>query len=169
MNTSIDHTILLNIQQHLESAYPYEACGFLLGSEGASKRVITSSLEVKNESTDNQRRRFVINPLDYLKAERFAAKEGLALLGIYHSHPDQPAIPSIHDLEYAQPYFSYFIFSIYSGKLKDTHNYRLSEGEFIEESFSVIPASKPRSPELKPRNLNQILANLLYTRQWVKG
>jgi proteasome lid subunit RPN8/RPN11 len=72
-----------------------------------------------------------------MKIEKQALKEGLSLLGIYHSHPDHPAIPSIHDLEFAQPYFSYFIHSINAGKLTDTRSYRLQNGKFVEENLSV--------------------------------
>ena len=78
-----------------------------------------------------------MDPLDYLKAERFAEKEGLTIIGIYHSHPDHPAIPSLYDLEFAQPFFSYFIHSITSGKMTDTKSYRLLHGKFIEETFTI--------------------------------
>jgi len=137
MSTSIESSILQKIETHLESAYPNEACGFLLGSHIQRQRSITHLIEVENQSTENQRRRFVIDPLDYLKAERFAAREGLALLGIYHSHPDHPAIPSVHDLEFAQPYFSYFIHAIAEGKMADSKSYRLLDGKFIEEKFAI--------------------------------
>ena len=138
MSTAINQDILKKIQYHLESSYPNEACGFLLGSEVNRKRMITHSIDVENKSTENLRRRFVIDPLDYLKAERHATKEGLTLLGIYHSHPDHPAIPSVHDLEFAQPFFSYFILSIHQGELAGSKSYRLFDGKFIEEKFSVI-------------------------------
>jgi proteasome lid subunit RPN8/RPN11 len=137
MSTTINNDILKRIETHLESAYPHEACGFLLGTHSRRDRHITHVIEVENQSIENQRRRFVIDPLDYLKAERFAAKEGLSLLGIYHSHPDHPAIPSVHDLEFAQPYFSYFIHAVTSGKMTDNRSYRLLDGRFIEEKFTI--------------------------------
>ncbi|MFZ1675931.1 MAG: M67 family metallopeptidase [Saprospiraceae bacterium] len=137
MTTTIDFEILEAIQSQLESSYPHEACGFILGHEHKGKRRITKSIEVENKSVENQRRRFIIDPLDYMKVERQALKEGLILLGIYHSHPDHPAIPSIHDLEFAQPFFSYLIHSINSGKLTDTRSYRLQNGKFVEEIISA--------------------------------
>ncbi len=153
MNTTIDSKILKEIQSHLESSYPHEACGFILGHEHKDHRRITKSIEVENKSVENQRRRFIIDPLDYMKAEKQALKEGLSLLGIYHSHPDHPAIPSIHDLEFAQPYFSYLIHSINSGKLMDSRSYRLQNEKFVEEIFSV-PVSRnsvtSEAPILKP-------------------
>ncbi len=150
MSTYIDQPALIQIHKHLESAYPYEACGFLLGSDKGRKRYITEIIEVENISTENQKRRFVIDPREYLKAERYASKEGLHLLGIYHSHPDHPAIPSVHDLEFAQPYFSYFITSIAKGNYADTRSYRLYNKEFIEEKFDVLTSHQST---LNVRNL----------------
>ncbi len=140
MSTYIDQPSLLQVHKHLESAYPLEACGFLLGSDKGRKRYITEIIEVENISSENQKRRFVIDPREYMKAEKYALKEGLQLLGIYHSHPDHPAIPSVHDLEFAQPYFSYFISSIQAGIQADTRSYRLYNGEFMEEKISILNA-----------------------------
>jgi len=143
MSTTIEKDILKQIQAQLESAYPNEACGFLVGTERNRRRQITGIITVENRSNENQRRRFVVDPIDYLKAEKSVAKDGLALLGIYHSHPDHPAIPSVHDLEFAQPYFSYFIHAITSGKTTDNRSYRLLNGKFIEEKFAICYEPQP--------------------------
>ncbi len=137
MSTIINKDVLTGIRAQLEAAYPDEACGFLLGTENNRLRHIFAMLEVENRSTENQRRRFVIDPVDYMRAERYAADQGLQLLGIYHSHPDHPAIPSEHDLEYAQPFFSYFIHSIQEGKMRITRSYRLVHDKFVEEKFAI--------------------------------
>ncbi len=137
MKTIVESQVFHDITQHLEAKYPNEACGFLFGLEDNRERKITSSIAVENISAENLRRRFVIDPIDYLKAEKFALKEDLRLLGIYHSHPDHPAVPSIHDLEFAQPFFSYFIHSIQAGKLTETFSYRLSNGHFIPEPIRI--------------------------------
>lgn len=137
MSTIINKDILHEIKQHLEKAYPHEACGFLLGSDSERLRHITALLPAENVSTENLRRRFVIHPKAYMQAERFAEQHHLQLLGIYHSHPDHPAIPSEHDVLFAQPYFSYFIHSIEKGKMTSTHSYRLVNEVFLEEKFSI--------------------------------
>jgi proteasome lid subunit RPN8/RPN11 len=74
-----------------------------------------------------------------MQAERLAAETDLALLGIYHSHPSHPAIPSETDREAAQPYFSYVILSVMLGKTEGIRSWRLNESsEFDEEKFSII-------------------------------
>jgi proteasome lid subunit RPN8/RPN11 len=101
---------------HGEATYPHECCGFLFGSDKGDSRHISEYLSVENRRTENRERRFQIAPEDYLKAERYADEHGLELLGIYHSHPDHPAIPSEHDRRQAMPFFSYFIVSVMKGE-----------------------------------------------------
>jgi proteasome lid subunit RPN8/RPN11 len=116
-------------------AFPDECCGFLFG-RGAEDRVITSITVVDNAKEGDKRRRFEISPADYLAAERFAEEKNLALLGVYHSHPNHPAIPSEHDRVAAQPYFSYIILSINDGRHTDIRSWRLNEEEqFVEEQI----------------------------------
>lgn len=126
------------MQEWLESHYPHEACGFFSGSEDGDVRTIEALWPVDNISTENLRRRFVIDPLDYMKAEQQVEAEGSNLLGLFHSHPDHPAYPSEHDLAAAQPYFSYVIASIEKGTLVDTRSFRLEDHQFTEEEVLNI-------------------------------
>ena len=93
-----------------ERTFPDECCGFFFGKEAGDNRFINAITVVDNSKEGDKRRRFEISPQDYLKAEIFADENGLTLLGVYHSHPNSPAIPSEHDRISAQPYFSYIIF-----------------------------------------------------------
>ncbi len=124
------------IRIHGEDAFPNECCGFLFGDENGV-RFINLSTRVENSKEGDQRRRFEISPFDYLKAERFALENNTTLLGIYHSHPDHPAIASEHDLEKALPYFSYVIVSILDGKYADIKSWKLQDEkrEFYEEEI----------------------------------
>jgi proteasome lid subunit RPN8/RPN11 len=61
------------------------------------------------------------------------------MLGIYHSHPNHPAIPSERDRLAAQPYFSYVIISVMKGKTDQIRSWRLNEtSHFEEENISTI-------------------------------
>jgi proteasome lid subunit RPN8/RPN11 len=130
------------IREHAEQTYPYECCGFLYGKENDG-RILTDVLAVENSKEGDQRRRFEISPLDYLKAEQYALKEKLNLLGIYHSHPDHPAIASKHDLEKALPFFSYIIVSVKNGVSDEIQSWQLNEEirQFDEEYVQVISAA----------------------------
>lgn len=117
-----------------EQSFPDECCGFLLGRESGDDRQIRKIIPVHNSKEGDKRRRFLISGKDYVAAERFADENGLQLLGIYHSHPDHPAIPSEHDREAAQPYFSYVIISVMHGRFASLRSWRLNErAEFEEE------------------------------------
>ncbi|HEV7780609.1 MAG TPA: M67 family metallopeptidase [Chitinophagaceae bacterium] len=119
------------------AAFPDECCGFLFGEEEGDERIITAIQAVNNVKEGDKTRRFEIAPQDYLEAERFAAQNGLQLLGIYHSHPDHPSFPSEHDRVAAQPYFSYIIVSVIRGNWSDTRSWRLNdEHQFEEEVIS---------------------------------
>ena len=128
------------IVEDARSAYPNECCGFLLGYEDEnSRRIITQAMVVNNAKEGDQKRRFAISPQDYQQAEVYAEKENLQLLGVYHSHPDHPAIPSIHDRAAAQPFFSYIIISVNSGVPGFIRSWRLNEeGNFEEENNHLL-------------------------------
>ncbi len=119
-------------------AFPYECCGFMFGNEDESgHRRVTASIAVQNSSPENKKVRFVISPKDYLKGEQFAFENDLQLLGIYHSHPSHPAVPSEHDRVAAQPWFSYVIISVEKDGVKNTRSWVLNDtARFEEETFN---------------------------------
>jgi len=115
--------------------YPNECCGFLLGFETSKNRFIKEIMMVENVAIENKKRRFEIKPLDYIKAEEYAMEKGLTLLGIYHSHPNHPSLPSEHDRKAAQPYFSYVIVSVTENEIKSIQSWILNDkSQFIEEN-----------------------------------
>ena len=114
-------------------SYPYECCGFLFGNEEGENRRISSIQIVKNISDEDQRRRFSISAADYIQAEKHAEENNLSLLGIYHSHPDHPAIPSETDRLTALPFFSYVIISVMNNQISDVNSWRLNEQNQFEE------------------------------------
>jgi proteasome lid subunit RPN8/RPN11 len=130
---TINEDAVRQINDDAKSSFPNECCGFLYGFEEGNKRFITKILRVNNTSDDDQRRRFAIKPADYILAENFAEENNLSLLGIYHSHPDHPAIPSETDRLSAQPYFSYVIVSIMKGVIGNTTSWQLNEQRLFEE------------------------------------
>jgi len=126
------------IVKDAEQSYPYECCGFLYGTEAGDERIVKIAKEVVNDKTENKESRFEISAIDYMKAERFADENNLILLGVYHSHPNHPAVPSEHDLKQALPFFSYIIVSVIKNKVNNILSWRLNEkGKFSEEKINT--------------------------------
>ncbi len=137
MALQITQEILDQIHRHGEAAYPEEGAGFLLGSDGDSRRV-SAIHPLANAREDSARRnRYLITPQDYLQAEVTADRLGLSLIGVFHSHPDHPNRPSEYDREWAQPFFSYLITSVEGGRAVESRSWRLQEDRsaFIEENL----------------------------------
>ncbi len=123
-----------DMKSHGEDAFPNECCGFFYGEEKNGVREVSCAKRIENVKEGDQRRRFEISGKDYMKAERFATQEGLTLLGIYHSHPLHPAIPSEHDLAVAMPWFSYVIVSVEKEGVDHVRSWQLTtERQFEEE------------------------------------
>ena len=133
--------ILKDIHTHGEDAYPDEGAGLLLGSiEGESKMVV-GILPIMNAREDSARHnRYLLTPQDYLRGEQEAARRGLDVLGVFHSHPDHPNQPSEFDRDWAMPWFSYIITSVQKGKAVESRSWLLLEDRsaFKEESIELI-------------------------------
>lgn len=137
-NTTLDKTAEQVIRDHGENDFPNECVGFLYGSEKDGQRFIELARPIINSKEGDQRRRFEISPIDYMKAEQYALINNTTLIGVYHSHPQHPAIPSEHDLKQALPFFSYIIVSVLDGKSDKLTSWRLSETErkFRQETLN---------------------------------
>ena len=123
-------------RQMIEDAsatFPDECCGFMFGREEGEDRFVSEISIVKNAKEGDKKRRYEISAKDYLKAEQYAALNDLLILGVYHSHPNHPAIASETDRQAAQPWFSYLILSVIEGKFDNWRSWRLNEAEQFDE------------------------------------
>ena len=133
--------LLAQIHANGEQAYPEEGAGFLLGAYSENGTRAAEAIFPLTNSREEEARhnRYLITPEDYLKAELEADKLGLSLIGVFHSHPDHPNRPSEFDREWAQPFFSYIITSVQSGKAVESRSWRLTEDRtrFEEEEIKL--------------------------------
>lgn len=131
------------IRQHGRHTYPNECCGVLLGHiVNSDHAIVIDILPIDNaREQDEQYHRFVITAEDLFKAERQAQRQGLDVVGFYHSHPDHPAIPSEYDREHALPFYSYVIVAVAKGQDEALTSWRLSldRQQFIQEIISPSP------------------------------
>jgi proteasome lid subunit RPN8/RPN11 len=134
----IQNEQLHKIYAQAEDTYPYECCGILIGKkigEKSEKEKIVHYIYPVNNCADKSCREehFEICPDAFLYAELIAAKNGLEIVGIYHSHNDCEAYASEEDEKYAIADTSYVIASVYEGKAADIRSWcRGSYDEKIE-------------------------------------
>lgn len=128
MSLEIPSALVETVKRHGEETYPHECCGFLLGQFVDGKKVVRSIMQADNaHETASQRNRFLITPEEYRAVDRRAWKDGLDVLGFYHSHPDHPARPSEYDLEQGWPWYSYVIVSVERREAKDVTSWVMAD------------------------------------------
>ncbi len=123
----LKESIVRQIIQSAEAAYPCECCGLIIGDQSDNAVNGSDYLPLANQHRENRQRRFLIDPQAYLDAEDSADKQGLAIIGIVHSHPDHPDEPSEFDRLHAWPNISYVIVSVNGGKAQRYRSWRLTE------------------------------------------
>lgn len=105
------------IYSQMQSSYPNEGGGFLLGRVAGGLVEIVAVQEVANVfETEEQYHRYAMTPQNWARMEDEADARGLVLVGYYHSHPDSPAVPSEYDRVHALPNFVYIITSVVDGR-----------------------------------------------------
>jgi proteasome lid subunit RPN8/RPN11 len=108
---------------HAEATYPRECCGAMLGDHCEGRKVVTAAVPLPNSFDGAQGARYEISPEDLLAADRAARDHGLALLGIFHSHPDCDAYFSGTDLQNSCPWFSFIVLSIQNGRFHHANSF----------------------------------------------
>ena len=135
------------IYQQAEKTYPEECCGLLLGlieqNIGWVKEIYPTpnswiaSNDIESidshrhlsqtQQTLSRRNRFSIDPKQLLQIQKEARERQLNIIGVYHSHPEHEAIPSVFDQAIAWPEYYYIIVSVQQGKGKDILCWQLND------------------------------------------
>ncbi len=148
----------IHLQQICDQAmteYPQECCGLLVGKIiGTTKQTIaiypmqnvwveSSELDYAKldgaEPTHSTDDRYQIDPAAMLQVMKQSRDQGLEIIGIYHSHPDHPAIPSETDRQLAWPQYAYLIVSVTQGQVIDRQSWCLDlHHQFRSEMIQMI-------------------------------
>jgi proteasome lid subunit RPN8/RPN11 len=132
---------LTEINAHGEQDYPYECCGLLLGRFGADgSKLVLETYPISNAREESAKRnRFLIQPEELMRGERYARGKNLEVVGFYHSHPESPAVPSQYDLDHAWPSYSYIIVSVIHHKAGDLFSWEQEpdRSKFQREELKV--------------------------------
>lgn len=125
------------IVSYARSKLPEEACGLLAGRIGEDgSRVVERVFLMENSDHSNEH--FTIEPQAQLQAILEIRKEGLTLLGNWHSHPETPSRPSQEDIRLAcDPQASYLILSLMEKENPVLRSFRVQKGEAWREELAI--------------------------------
>ena len=118
-------------------AYPFEACGVLVGGVSTSKTAVIRVFVARNLESVAAGSRYRLDPRDHLAAWRWARERDLEIVGYWHSHPDHPPVPSSRDRRLAWEGTSYLIVTVTPSGAGELRCWRLRQGSFVEEALSA--------------------------------
>lgn len=115
------------IVAHARAHTPNECCGLLIGVEGR----IDESAPARNALASPSR--YLIDPEQHFAVLRRARREGLGVVGAYHSHLRTGAEPSERDIAEAyDPGLLHVIVSLLNPERPEFRGYRIREGRAVE-------------------------------------
>jgi len=88
------------LRKHAKEKEPNESCAILFGKSENSRFLTKDVFLTKN--IEQSPISFTISNDDLIKAYEQAEKNGLEIIGIFHSHPDSAAYPSTTDQKYME-------------------------------------------------------------------
>lgn len=137
-------SVKARIEQHGREGHPYEICGVLVGRLEGNTRLVTDIYPQRNERDDSPENRFLISPEMVRDAELRAMREGVDVLGYYHTHPDCPPVPSEFDREHAWPWYSYLILRVDHDGPKEMRSWQLTDDRklMLEEPVEITETSR---------------------------
>ncbi len=126
--------------EHARSTYPNECCGAMLGKTDGGRKNVLAAMRLENSSAGSQRARYELRPEDLLAADKEARRQGMDLIGIYHSHPDCDAYFSKTDLENSCPWYSFIVLSIQKGEFHHANSWLPNAEQTEAEKEELIYA-----------------------------
>ena len=141
----IDEQHLSDMSRHGELDYPFECCGLILGRfENNGHKVTAETYPISNAREEAAKRnRFLIRPEEFMRGEKYARAKGLDVVGFYHSHPDDRAVPSQYDLEHAWPTYSYVVVSVEKGRAVDLRSWEMEPDRSRFNEEEIVSEARP--------------------------
>jgi proteasome lid subunit RPN8/RPN11 len=140
MSLQISQALYAELRAHGEETYPHECCGVMLGKAADDAIQVFALKRAGNTRTDSAHNRYNIAPIELVKIQREARKDGLDIVGFYHSHPDHPAQYSTTDFAEAHWFgCAYVITAIENGAAKITNSFLLTGTGEEDKAFTNQP------------------------------
>jgi len=132
MKIIIPRQIISKLIEHSLIEDPNECCGYLMGK----KNEVVEIFKCKNIH-EAPIKRYSLDPLDQISAEKYAEENNLEILSIYHSHTLSQAYPSPTDIVNAiesgwiEP--SYVLISLVEKTRPIVRAFKISSDSKVEE------------------------------------
>ncbi len=132
------------IQEQAFRELPYECCGLLVGirenqHRGNIENIVYEVAPCRNCLYFGKEQGFEISHQEYLEVEREATRHGYNIIGSYHSHINSPAIPSLHDVDFAHSGHTLLIIALMNRQPKEVTAWlRRESGGFHQEHIRVV-------------------------------
>lgn len=137
---TIPSSVMEGLREAARRGYPHETCGLLVGTNGGAPVRVHRIHEARNLATGRLRDRYTLDPEGFLAADSEARRDGLDIIGIWHTHPDHPARPSATDRDAAWPGYTYLILNVHPGGVGDVTAWRLDGSEFVPQPVEEVPS-----------------------------
>jgi len=126
---------LEKILEHAEKSLPIEACGILAGRRVEQEGIVERVYPVRNLL--NSSSEYQMDPQEQIRVFEEVEREGLEVIGFYHSHPYWEPLWSRIDDERSKPWTGYS-FLIVSPKTGNYRAYFRMEEKTVEEDIIVL-------------------------------
>ncbi|MCO6400864.1 MAG: M67 family metallopeptidase [Verrucomicrobia bacterium] len=127
----IPNSIYDALLAHGRSGFPQEMCGILGGQAGVVREFHPMT------NLDQSREHFMMDPKEQFAVVKELRAKGLAIVAIYHTHPDTPARPSEEDIRLARtPGVSTVILSL-AGPEPILKSFRIEGGVSEPEAVEI--------------------------------
>lgn len=167
----IPRPILDDLVSHARALDPYECCGFLAGTanrvtklyriknivslEGATEAASFDDAKLRHLSRLSAEERaeiaFIMDAQEMFQAVKDMRKQALTLQVVYHSHPHDPARPSVTDIKIASDWEEnwsrlnltlplYLLISLMDKSNPDVKAYRIKGGSVSPASLATTEA-----------------------------
>jgi len=138
MSLQIPQSLYDQLRAHGEETYPHECCGIMLGKTDGDDLRVVQLIRAGNTRTDSAHNRYNIAPQELIAAQREGRRQGLDIVGFYHSHPDHPAQWSPTDFAEAHWFgCAYVITAVEKGKAAITNSFLLTGTGEEDKAFTV--------------------------------
>ena len=124
---------------HARRDAPRECCGLLIGRG----RRVDLAVPMANVARRG-RTRFQVDPAEHIAVRRVLRQVAptLQIVGLYHSHPDGPAVPSARDV--AEAHYPDWLFAIVGRGGRSVRAYRIQKKSAVRVTIRWRPHARVR-------------------------